>query len=289
MKFLDYIEGKIDFLEINDLFDLIDISKLSKEDLKKVNENNENRIICLCKYPISTDNYDFKNYLNKVVLYKYITYANKQDFFIVDKNTKSIIIDISNIEYQFRTINYEVFNRKLIYDLIKESIGDYKIYKAQSLNKEVLKAIEDKTDELIKLHYDSIYERGNSFIKDEIETIEQITNDIRINYILDIEISKPKLDYVFNDSYSVFNYYQDKKNYFMVLYLRDKSNVLDMVEDEFYKAINSDNYRVQSLNKEFYMYEKRKEIAGKLKSFNENDIYLNQFKSIISAIKLVSR
>lgn len=289
MNFLDYIEGKIDFLKINDLLDLIDLTKLSEDDLVKVNESAKDNIICLCKYPISTDNYDFKNYLNEVVLYKYINYANKQDFFIVDKNTKSIIIDISNIVYQFSTINYEVFNKKVINDLLKDSIGDYKLYDAQCLNLEVLRFIDDKTDELIQLNYDKIYMDGKSSITDEMKSIEQITNDIKINYIYDKEISKPKLDYVFNDSSSVFNYYQDKKNYFMILYLRDKNNVLDMIDEEFYKAINSNNYRVQSLNREFYMYEKRKEIAGKLKSYNENDIYLNQFKEIISAIKLAGK
>lgn len=287
MRFLDYIEGKVDFLEIVDLLDLVDTNKLSKDDCEKLSVVNIKEVIALCKYPVSLDLYNHNDYIKDIVLYKAISYSNKEDFFIVDKDSKAIIIDIDSISYKFMYINYEVFKINEIKNLIKDSIGDYKIYDINSLNLEVLNTIKDKTNMLLEINYDDIYKKGEDLIDDK--TIDRITNDIKIKYIYDKEIINPEFDYVFSDSSSVFNYYNNKKNYFIILYLRDKAKILELVEEEFYRAVKDDNYRVQSLNKEFYMYEKTKEISCELISHNKEDIYLNQCKAIISAVKLAGK
>lgn len=293
MGFINYIKDKKDFCQLVDLLDLVDLELFDTKELDiltqyKLNEDNINfnNVINLCKFPICSDLYDKnKNCIEDAVFYKVVTYNQKEDLFILDKKTKHIIVDNINLYYWYSRINY-LFSSKRHINFTKDSIDEYTILTIQDIKEEIVNMVRNRQDELMKLNYDRLYKEGENLIKDE-DLIDNLTQEVKINYVYDINMYdiKPKLDYIYTGRKNSSLVVENNLAYFILMYLRDKQQILDLTDNAFYKTIDDNCYDARNLNEKFYKHEKKMEIYEELKSSLEIDEDLNRFKAIIYAVK----
>lgn len=292
MSFIGYIKNNQDFCQLVDLLDLVDVKEITKDELKvlddyklKTGNFNTSKVITLCKYPAYTKTKNEDYYLKNAISYNLITTGSPEQFFLVDNETKQIIIDFSKLEYLFSRINSTIFfkgNDKIF----KTNIDDYEIKSFEYIKEELLDTINKKQNQLITEYKDKLYNIAKAQV-DEDKLKQKAINDAKHNYILDkkVEDDKPNIDYLFNADKTIYSKFNDNCSYFIFLYMRDKQKLLDITEQEFIKIIHDNSYHTEFLSLKLYIYEKQKEISDNIKKTLESDEELNKLKEIVNILK----
>lgn len=293
MSLMDYIKGNKDFCQLVDFLDLVDLKYFNEKELVHLEEYklnnkviNTSNIVNLSKYPIYLKSYDISKCLDNAIFYNVVNHSRKEDCFVLDKQTKHIVLDKVNLYYLYSKIHY-LFNSKSEINFLKSIIDEYTILTIQDVKKEILSLIKHRQDELIKQNYDKLYNDGKNLINNEDDFIEKLENKIKSYFVLGVNIEdiKPNLSYMGrNNTRNKLNL-DSNLNYFIVLYLRDKKEILNLIDTQFENFINEDSYDIKHQNEEFYMYEKMIEIYNDIKSDVEIDTDLIKFKTILSATK----
>lgn len=298
MSFVDYIENKKDFLTCNDVKDLFDVSTFKEESIDTFNKYFEDRKdykYSIAKIPIgipSEIEKHTKYYLmtfDNAISFKIIKYSSNDPLFLLDRETKSIIIFDDCYNWELNLLNFELYkeneNDNIINYLIS-NIGEYTIYNFKNIYKEMLNYINIVQEELIKENYNTLYENGR--IQVDPNNDSYMLNKIKKDYICHKLFKNDEyinsFDYLSTNIDSVFKRFYDKRCFFLVKYLRDKEYIKELIIKEFNKVLEDiNNDKKIHLNKIFYESERYKELYELNKLDIENDIELNKYKAIYEA------
>lgn len=286
MSFLNYLDNKQDFLTTTDLLDLIDLNLLPKEiDDTLDSFKNDIKYLELSKIPIYILNNDQKNILDDSIFYKKIYYSTSEDYLLIDRISKSIIVYNT---YDFSILDYKLFkhDRHLI-DFKKKKLEEYNIYLYKDILKKFKDFLRNKQDELIYKNYPLLYEHGKSQFEDIDKIDSNIANELKISYIFDEDIEEESFDYIY-DNDSMFYHIQGKYEFLLINYLRDENYISELIETEFNKSLNSIDY-YKYTNQKFYRFERTKRLKQELIKSFENDKKLNIYKAMYKAHSLAGK
>lgn len=290
MSFLNYLDNKQDFLTNKDLLDLIDINLLSKEEKERFKEYKmKKKYLTMSKSPIYYPRDCDEDILNDVILFKECSYSSSDKYILFDRISNSIIY-YAPLKYTFYDYEFDIFNKDLskhLLDFIKNQLDCFNIYYYSNLLESCQNFINDKEKELFGENYSHIYEEGKKQIKDFEELDKEIANNLKHLYIYDEKIEEEEFSYIYGMS-SVFSYMKEKNEFFIIKYLRDKDYILRLVEEEFYKEIQSKN-KNKYTSERFYRFERKKELQKELIKSFENDKELNMYKAIYKAHSLAGK
>lgn len=289
MSFLNYLDNKQDFLTTTDLLDLIDLNTLSKEENEIINNfKTKTKYIELAKTPIyhPSSNFDNESILDNAILYKKADYSTSEKYFTIDKISKAIVI-YSNYSYEFYSLEYKLFEPgKHLLDFKKRKLEDYNIYFYGDILKEYVNFVSNKENQLIYENYSLLYEHGKNQI--DLEKVDlDIIDKLKISYVYDENIKEESFDYI-SESNSIFYYIQDKYEFFIINYLRDKNYISELIEHEFNKALESID-KHEYTNQRFYKFERTKELKNLLEESFKKDRKLNMYKTIYNASLLAGK
>lgn len=287
MSFLNYLENKQDFLTNVDLLDLIDLNLFSKEEKEEINLFKQKReYIELAKIPIYDLSCDKNSILDGAILFKKVHYSSSDKYFLIDKISKTIII-YRDYLYELHFLEYALFDcKKKILDFKKNRLEDYKIYFYEDILKEYINFVNNKENELIYENYSLLYEHGKN--KLDLEKVDlDIIDKLKISYVYDENIEEESFDYI-SKSDSIFYHMQDKYEFFIINYLRDKNYISELIENEFNKALESIDIH-EYTNQRFYKFERTKELKNLLEESFKKDRKLNMYKTIYNASLLAGK
>lgn len=292
MNLIKYFKGERNFILMNDLVEVLDEGKYNQVDWKKFENKNKEALI-IAKYPI----FKLGVFQENVFKLKEVSYSSKYDLFIVDNENKVIILDEDNVAMKIRYINHDIFSSINKTDWFKCNLNEYKVYLHDNLIKQMDCFLERESAGLIKKHYEYLYTNGENFCRENYhqedvklsKLISSLVNELKIEYIFEDEVIKPKYEYI--SALQVSKLY---KNYsstgysdeLLLLYVNDRKELSKLVEFEFNRAIaEKDNYSVQSINNRFF----RNELKGKLRVEKieefKMDNQLKIYKEIIKSLK----
>lgn len=298
-----------DFLRTVYLFDLIDLNKLNQEQLDLINNYKENeykhylenvedywiyndwktlKVVPIRKTQI-TKSTDPTEYIDNCFVCKILKrHRDYFDFIILDEESKTILVDFKLLQVELHGL---IFISDLS-DLLVANLNGYKVVSLEKTKENLLYSVKEKHIELLKDKYDYLYNQGKEQLTQQ--DLDNINNIVNVHYVLDTPYvpDKSKVNYLLDTNFSHFEdlYTFDtdiRRNYFVILYIRDKKGLLDMVKAEFNNVIDENSENTKHMHKIFCYYEVSKECNYSVKyyDFLKKDKELNIYRDMILAIK----
>lgn len=292
MSLLNYLNNEQDFLTKAELIDLVDINLLSKEEQEKYkNFKASVKYLTMAKAPIYQSKVfdEDDKVLKDAILYKECSYSSMDKYFLFDK-TLNVLIHYEKLSYTLNNYFYEIIDKidyKYLLNFAKKQLENLTIYSSSDIINEYIDFINKKEQELIQENYSYIYEQGKKHVEDLEKLDKTITNELKVSYVYDQPLEKLGITYIKNFD-SVFYNQQDKHDFFMIKYLRDKDYISQLVEEEFYKSLQEKN-RNKYTEERFYKSERKKELYNELRQSFEVDKKLKLYRAIYEATKLAGK
>lgn len=303
MSILDFLNNKQDFFKLAECIDFLDLCKITVEErdilnkyrlefnVKNINStvSRYNKILELCKLPIFIESNRSKSYLENAILFgvRSNSYSSK-DLFLLDKESSSIIVDTSSLTSYLKDIDFDIFANKKSDSLLKDSLAKYKIFNLNSLKKEVFSFIQSKNDELVKKNYSMLCELGRKDLDEDCIKNNAISKVNKL-YVFDKSLDDLNANYVLDSNIDIFYNTTDNYYHILILYLRDKNALEDLINSVFYRFINSNSHKAIDLNQTVYKDKILRETLNELEPINKTDVSLNTTKEIIKSLKLAGK
>lgn len=290
-RLVDYIENKEEFLTNEMLLEFFD---------EKVEIVKDRKVyLSITKIMFNYLNHTEREnvYVEDVIKYK--THKSDNSLFVVDKYMKIIFINTKELIFSISGVSYSVLQSLLKSNKLVENIGDYKVISIENANNKFFNEIRDLEKRLNIENNKEIIEKGQEIfdkLKIDIDyTKATLLRDIRSNYTLDKPLFKEiKTDFISSnyDSkiYDVF--YKIKSNNLdkLVLeYFRDRTSIVNIATEEYYKSLDSDKYNTETFIKEIFTDNLRRNIFFENKEILEKDLDVLRKKQIINTLKLAGK
>lgn len=284
-KFIDFIENREEFLESNF------ISKLLTKKVKDEIEYYNNPYLELTKSPFQLRKDMNYTYLTDVVIYR--EHNKSQHMIVVDKLTKTILINADSVKWSIRNVSYTEALKIINDNLIKELDG-YKIKTLSSLRDEFIDTVRYVEKSLTDKNNDLISNYGKKYLEEELKNSKyknEILDEIKLDFIFNrTENIKPTTNYLSHHYSSKFhNVYYNHSNSnvltdLMLEYLRDKDKLIEDLKEEYYMGLNHFDSESNKYNRRIYLYNYKNKLLNEKKDEIFNDSDLINKKSIIEAL-----